>query len=402
MSDQAAISSSPRAWRLPLLAVCSSHFLNDLLQALLVASYPVLHTDLALDFSQIGMLSLAYQFTASMFQPLVGAFTDRHAPRWSLMLGMTLSGAGIITLGTADSYAWLVIASMLLGLGSAIFHPEAARLARRWAREKVGWGQSLFQLGGSLGSMAGPLVTAMVVLPYGRDSITWFSALAAIGVLLAVFLWSAETEPRKKGGMVAVATTEPPALMSTASPAGQLGVLFTLVCAKYVYLACFGSYLVFYLENAFDVPVASGLVVLFCFHAATAGGGLIGGAVSDRIGTRRVIAFSFWGAVPFALAFPHLGLAPAVVAAIFASAIIASAFPAIVVHAQGLAPSKIGMISGLFYGTAFGVGGLASAVFGWLADATSIATIFNMSAWCPLVGLVALWLRESSPEQSRL
>ncbi|AJE46011.1 MFS transporter [Celeribacter indicus] len=400
MSDQAARYLSPRARQLPLLAVSTSHFLNDLLQALLIASYPLIHTDLALDFSQLGLLTLVYQFTASVFQPLVGAFTDRHAPRWSLMLGMSLSGSGIFTLGMADSYAWLLIASVLLGFGSAIFHPEAARLARRWAREKLGWGQSLFQLGGSLGSMAGPLVTALVVLPNGQGSIAWFSALAAVGVLLAVFLWSADASPSETGNMAPVTTIAQTAPMSEAAPTGQLGVLFALVCAKYVYLACFGSYLVFYLETEFDVPVASGLVVLFCFHAATAGGGLIGGTVSDRIGTRRVIAFSFWGAVPFALAFPHLGLFPAVAAAILASAIIASAFPAIVVHAQGLAPSRIGVVSGLFYGTAFGVGGLASAAFGWLADVTSIATTFDMTAWCPLVGLIALRLRENRPERS--
>ncbi|WP_292058658.1 MULTISPECIES: MFS transporter [unclassified Martelella] len=401
MSSQTTVSVREHGeGRFRLSGIAASHFLNDLMQALLIASYPLLRTELSLDFLQIGILSLTYQVTASVLQPIVGALTDRRAQRWSLAFGMALSGVGILMLGLAGSYTHLLVSSLFLGLGSAVFHPEAARLARKWAREKVGWGQSLFQLGGSLGTMAGPLLTAAIVLPYGQGSITWFLLLALIGVFLTVRITAAESEQtahaaRQPSGDPVGRQTSP-----AARSAGQLTLLFVLVCAKYIYIACFSSFLVFYLEATLGFPASKGLIVLFGFHAAVAGGCLVGGAFSDRLGTARVIAFSFWGAAPFALAFPYLGQVGAIAAAITAAAVIASAFPAIIVHAQSLVPARIGMISGLFYGTAFGVGGLASAVFGWLADATSVHTIFVWSAWLPLAGVLTVLLRNSKPTRS--
>lgn len=371
-----------------LLGTSSAHFLNDLAQSLLIASYPLLRGDFSLDFTQLGFLTLANQVTASVLQPVIGIWADRKPRPWSLAVGMSITCLGLLLLAWAQSYVVLLAASVLLGLGSAIFHPEAARAARRSSGGRHGLAQSIFQLGGHAGSALGPLMLALFVLPRGQSALAWFAPLMAAGIVLLSVIGRWTHHAPVTGGTV----LRHDRTGASAVPVREIAILLALIAAKFSYLACFENYFVFYLGTRFGTSIAEGQIVLFVFLGASALGGIVGGHLTDRVGTRAMIVFSFWGALPFSLAVPYLGPELAIVAAIFAGAILASAFSAIVVHAQTLMPHRIGMVSGLFFGAAFGVGGLAAAALGVVADGYGVEMLYRIASWLPLAGLLTVFL----------
>lgn len=383
MSTISIPQAGKRVTRAPMLAAISgAHLISDLASSLLVASYPVLRGGFHLDYAQLGSLTLTYQLTSSLLQPAVGAAADRRPLPWSLAAGAAATACGLLALAFAETYAVLVAASLLLGIGSSIFHPEAARAARHAAAGRHGFAQSVFQLGGSLGSSFGPLLVALVVLPHGQASLAWLATLpiGALPVLLLVGRWSARQRVRPEAEERG---TELPAAAWSAC-----GLLFGLILAKFFYLASLSNYFVFFMEARFGTADGTAQMALMAVSLAGAAGGLIGGRLSDRLGTRTVIGLSFWGALPFSLALPHVGPVATVLAAAAASAVIASAFPAIVVHAQALMPHRIGLVSGLFFGAAFGMGGLAAAALGVLADYAGVVSVFDLCAFLPLAGLL--------------
>lgn len=381
-----------RSW--PVLAGTSlGHLCNDLIQSLLIAAYPLFRSHFHLDFAQLGLLTMVYQITASLLQPMVGAYTDRRPMAWALAIGMAFSLSGLLVLAFSPGYATLLMGSALLGMGSSIFHPEASRIARLAAGSGYGMAQSIFQIGGNVGSALGPLLVALVVLPHGQRALAWFVLVAAVAiiVLIAVGGWYRETiriEPKR------------PQVISPASTSGRsvpviLGLLLILIFAKYFYLASFSSYFMFYLDARFDFSASDAQFYLFGFLAAVALGTLLGGSLSDRIGTRNVIGLSFWAALPFSLVLPYAGPATTLILAMLAGGVLTSAFSAIVVYAQALMPNRIGMVSGLFFGLAFGMGGIGAGLLGWLADHIGIEAVYRICAWLPALGLVALWLPAS-------
>ena len=397
MSSTLSSAAQGRSRDLPvLLGTSSAHFLNDLAQSLLIASYPLLRGDFSLDFTQLGFLTLTNQVTASVLQPVIGIWADRKPRPWSLAVGMSITCLGLLLLAWAQSYGVLLAASVLLGLGSAIFHPEAARAARRSSGGRHGLAQSIFQLGGHAGSALGPLMLALFVLPRGQSALAWFAPLIAAGIVLLAMIgrWT-HRAPITAGAISRADLHERPLHERSGAsgvPVREIAILLALIAAKFSYLACFENYFVFYLGTRFGTSIAGGQIVLFVFLGASALGGIIGGHLTDRVGTRAMIVFSFWGALPFSLAVPYLGPELAIVAAIFAGAILASAFSAIVVHAQTLMPHRIGMVSGLFFGAAFGVGGLAAAALGVVADGYGVEMLYRIASWLPLAGLLTVFL----------
>jgi FSR family fosmidomycin resistance protein-like MFS transporter len=394
---------------LPVLAGTSAaHLLNDLMQSLLIASFPVFRGGFDLSFAQLGLLSLAYQATACLLQPFVGAFTDRRPQPWALAGGMTSTCLGLLGLAWAEGYAGLLLASVMLGLGSSIFHPEAARIARLSSGGRYGLAQSFFQVGGNVGSALGPLLVALVVLPHGQGALAWFAPVAAVAVvlLLAIGNWSRRLPGRGPGrGAGDARRARDAAQEASRGPLAPrlrrpFAVLFLLIFAKYFYLAGFSSYFVFYLDARFGMAPAQGQIALFVFLAAVAAGTLLGGRLTDSWGTKGVIGFSFWGALPFSLALPYLGPLGTVACAALAGGIIASAFSAIVVHAQTLLPHRIGMVSGLFFGLAFGMGGLGSALLGTMADGFGVEAVYRVCAFLPLLGFLVLAL-DANPKEAR-
>ena len=374
-----------------LAAISFCHLLNDMMQSLLPAIYPILKGGFDLDFGQIGLLTLTYQITASLLQPLVGLYTDRRPQPYSLPVGMGCTLLGLVTIAFAPSYALLLGGAALLGMGSSVFHPESSRIARLASGGAHGLAQSLFQVGGNLGSSLGPLLAAFVVLPRGQSSLAWFAlaALAGICVLTLLGRWS------RSNGHVRKAVRKAPVAHATLSK-GQVGraiaVLIALIFSKYFYLASIYSYYIFYLMHHFALPTQEAQIYLFVFLAAAAAGTIIGGPIGDRIGRKKVIWGSIVGVLPFTLALPYVGLWATVLLSVVIGFVLSSAFSAIVVYAQELMPGRIGMVSGLFFGLAFGMGGIGAALLGELADWTSIEFVYRVCSFLPLIGLLTALL----------
>lgn len=372
------------------LSLC--HLLNDTIQSLLPAVYPVLQSNYALSFTQIGLLHFAFEATAALLQPAVGLWTDR-TPRFRLLtLGMGLSLLGLLTLAFARNYAVLLVAATCIGVGSSIFHPDASRLARTASGGRFGLAQSVFQVGGNTGTAIGPLLAAYVVLPLGQPGIAWFSALALLGM---VVLWHVGTWARARH--LRTAASAHVAQMPAPGPprrriAAIVAVLALLVFSKYVYIASLTSFYTFYLIETFGVSVRASQLLLFAFLGAVAVGTFAGGPIGDRVGRKTVIWVSLLGPLPFTLALPHASLAWTAVLSVLIGLVIASAFSAILVYAQALVPDRIGLISGLFFGFAFGVAGVGAALLGVLADRQGIGFVFRVCAFLPLLGLFAVLL----------
>jgi FSR family fosmidomycin resistance protein-like MFS transporter len=366
-----------------------SHFLNDMIQSLLLAIYPLFKTDFHLSFAQIGFITLAFQFTASLLQPLVGLYTDRHPKPFSLAFGMACTLAGLVTLAFASSYPLLLLAAAMVGTGSSIFHPESSRIARMASGGRHGMAQSIFQVGGNVGSAIGPLLAAWVILPNGQHSILWFSlaALTAIVVLIGVGRWYREQHRLPQRAVPTAQHT-----LSRRQIGTTLGVLLALIFSKFFYLASISSYLIFYLMQQFHISTSDAQYHLFYFLFAVAAGTLLGGPIGDRIGRRQVIWVSILGITPFTLALPYVGLGMSAALTVVIGFMLASAFPAMIVYAQEMIPGKVGTISGLFFGLAFGLGGIGAALLGVLADSWGIVADYKLCSFLPLIGLLAVWL----------
>jgi len=375
-----------------VLTLSFAHLLNDMMQSLLPAIYPIIKHAYGLDFGQIGLITLAFQLTASLLQPVVGMLTDRRPQPFSLLAGMACTFVGLIVLAHAGNYPMLLIGAALIGTGSSVFHPESTRMARLASGGRHGLAQSLFQVGGQTGQALGPLLAAFIVVPRGQASISSFSvvALAAMLLLLRVGQWykrqsPAPVKPRMAGGGAGRRSPAP-------NVAIALVVLVALMFSKNAYTASLSSYYTFYLIGKFAVSVQVSQLLLFLFLVAQAAGSLIGGHLGDRFGRREIIWFSILGAVPFTLVLPFANLFWTVVLTTIIGMIMASAFPAILVYALELLPGKVGTIAGLFYGVSFGLGALSAALMGGLADLTSLATVYRMCAFLPLLGLLTWFL----------
>ena len=373
-------------------ALSFCHLLNDMMQSLLPAMYPILKAGLKLDFGQIGLVTLVYQVTASLFQPLVGLYADRRPMPYALAFGMGFTLTGLLLLSMASTFPVLLVGAAVIGLGSSVFHPESSRVARLASGGRHGFAQSLFQVGGNAGSAIGPLAAAFIVLPNGQGSVAWFALAAMLGIALLTKIggWYARQTVR----LAAVRKSAHHALVELprSKVVGALTVLVVLIFSKYFYLASLTSYYTFYLIERFHVSVWSAQVHLFVFLSAVAVGTFAGGPIGDRIGRKYVIWFSILGILPFTLVLPHANLFWTGVLSVPIGVIIASAFSAILVYAQELVPGKVGMISGLFFGLAFGMGGLGAAVLGHVADARGIEFVYSICAWLPLLGVLAGFL----------
>jgi len=383
-------ANSRTAFRV-LGAISASHLINDMMQSLILAMYPILKGDFQLSFGQIGLITLTYQLTASLFQPLVGLYTDRRPAPYALPLGMTSTLCGLLLLAYAPNFATVLFAAAFVGLGSAIFHPESSRVARLASGGRHGLAQSVFQVGGNTGSAIGPLVAAAVIVPFGQRSVAWFGLVALVGIvlLLQVSRWRLHQHTVARAQATHHATTR---LFARSTVIVAITVLLLLIFSKYFYVAGISSFYTFYLIEKFGLSVQSAQVHLFIFLFASALGTLVGGPVGDRVGRKPVIWASILGVAPFALILPHANLFWTTTLTIVIGLILSSAFSAIVVYAQELIPGKVGMVSGLFFGFAFGMGGLGAAVLGLVADHTSIDFVYHLIAYLPLLGVVAVLL----------
>lgn len=372
-----------------LFTISFTHFLNDMMQAVIPAVYPFFKSEFHLTFTQIGLITLTFQCTASLLQPFVGFYTDRTPRPYSLAIGMGCTLLGLIALSLASHFVMILVAVSLIGMGSSVFHPESSRVAHLASGGKKGLAQSIFQLGGNAGAALGPLLTALIVVPYGQHSILWFAlaAILAIAVLIRIGSWYKDHLEESRKGKAKAAPVERPTL-SRSTVIGSLVILLVLIFSKYFYMASMSSYFTFYLINKFHVTVQQSQIYLFIFLGAVAAGTLLGGYLGDRFGRKYIIWISILGAAPFTLMLPYAGLFWTAVLSIFIGLIIASAFSAILVYATELVPGKVGMIAGLFFGLAFGMGGIGSAVLGKLADATSIEYVFKVCSYLPLIGIV--------------
>ncbi|MCA6105009.1 MFS transporter [Bradyrhizobium australafricanum] len=390
MAVQAAKAAMAGPAYVVLAGISFSHFLNDTMQSLIASVYPILKDNYALDFAQIGMITLAFQFTASLLQPLVGHFTDKKAQPFSLAIGMGFTFFGLLLLSVAHTYGVILIAASLVGLGSAVFHPESSRIARLASGGRYGFAQSVFQLGGSFGTSMGPVLAALIVVPFGQPSIAWFSSIAflAIVILWRIGVWYKPQISGKKTAAIARHPDHPDQRRVKIA----LIVLVALLFSKQLYVSSLSSYYIFYLIDRFGVSTQAAQLYLFVFLAANAAGAFIGGPLGDRFGRKYVIWFSILGALPFTLALPYAGLFASAVLTVVIGLIISSATSAIIVFAQELMPHRFGMISGVFFGVAFGIGGLGAAVLGKLADHTSIAFVYQLCAFLPAIGLLAVFL----------
>ncbi len=385
-----ANAAAPRQPAFKVLgAISFSHFLNDTIQSLMLAIYPLFKTGFGLNFTQIGLITLTFQCTASLLQPVVGFYTDRRPKPYSLALGMGCTLTGLLLLSLAASFPVVLVAAALVGTGSSIFHPESARVARMASGGRHGLAQSIFQVGGNAGAATGPLLAAWIVLPYGQRSIAFFSliALLAMIVLIGIGRWYRQQQRQ-------------PAKIPASSGQGlprshilrTLLVLLALIFSKFFYLASINSYLIFYLMDQYGLDTQTAQYHLFYFLAAVAAGALLGGPIGDRIGRKRVIWVSILGVAPFTLALPHVGPTLSVALTMFIGFMLASAFPAILVYAQELFPTRIGTVSGLFFGLAFGLAGIGAGVLGQLADQWGIVAVYQLCAYLPLIGLLAVFL----------
>jgi len=368
-------------------AISFSHLLNDMIQSLIVSIYPLLKDGFSLSFAEIGLITLAYQMCASMLQPVIGIYTDEHPQAHSLSVGMAFSLVGLLTMAWAPSYWFVLIAAALIGTGSAVFHPESSRIARLASGGRHGLAQSIFGVGGAAGSALGPLLAAWIIIPHGQQSIAWFApvALLAIGVLWNVGAWYKRRHidaPPTRAGANAGSHR-----LGRRTVRRAMAVLVLLVISKYVYLTSITSFYTFYLIEKFHLPVKSAQIFLFVFLFAVAAGGLLGGPIGDRIGRKRVIWASILGVAPFTLVLPFVDLTWTCILSFVVGLILASAFSAIVVFAQELMPGRVGMVSGIFFGLAFGIGGVGAAALGTLADHYGVDMVLRISAFFPLLGL---------------
>jgi len=373
-----------------ILATSMGHFLNDMMQSLLPAIYPMLKDNYSLSFWQIGLLTFTFQVTASILQPIVGIYTDRRPMPYSLPFGMGCTLIGLILLATAHHYSFLLLGAAFIGFGSSVFHPEAARVARLASGGRHGFAQSMFQVGGNFGSSIGPLLAAFIVLPFGQASVSWFSIAALIGMALLWYVgnWYNQHNLANKHKPKADKTLPLPRNKVIAS----IGVLALLIFTKYVYMASLTSYYTFYTISHFGVTVQASQLLLFLFLGAVAAGTIVGGPIGDKIGTRTVIWVSILGILPFTLALPYANLEVTAILTVIIGFVLASAFPAIIVFAQELLPGRVGMVSGLFFGLAFGIAGIAAALLGIVADRTSIEFVYQICSYLPLLGLLTIFL----------
>lgn len=375
-----------------LIALSFSHLLNDTLQSLIPSIYPMVKDSFHLSFAQIGLITFTFQISASILQPVVGLITDKKPQPYALAAGMCFTMLGLVSLSLANSFYLVLLSVGLIGVGSAVFHPEASRIAHMASGGRHGMAQSLFQVGGNAGSSLGPLLAAMILLPYGRFQVIWFSlvALIAIAILSWVGNWYKanmhrivrKSSSQAKGGVV----------LSKGKVALSIGILLLLIFSKYIYMASMTSYFTFYLINKFGVSIQSSQIYLFVFLFAVALGTFVGGPVGDRIGRKYVIWISILGVAPFALMLPYMNLFWTGALSVIIGLVLSSAFSAILVYATELIPGKVGMVAGLFFGFAFGIAGIGSAMLGWLADSTSIEYVFYVCSFLPLIGLLTGFL----------
>jgi FSR family fosmidomycin resistance protein-like MFS transporter len=400
-SDSAAPTVAERTVLSVILALSFSHLLNDTIQSLLPSIYPLLKANYGLTFTQIGLITFTFQGTASLLQPLVGLYTDRHPKPYSLAFGMGITLVGLVLLSHAADYHHILIAGALVGVGSSIFHPEASRVAHIAAGRRHGFAQSLFQVGGNFGSSLGPLAAALIIVPHGQQAVIWFTALAALGIVVLIKIggWYRENLShhlaRAKARRAATAT------LPRGRVAFSLAILIALIFSKYFYLVSLTNYYTFYLIDHFKVSVPTAQIYLFLFLFAVAAGTILGGPLGDRFGRKYVIWFSILGVAPFSLLLPHVGLSATVGLTMVIGVILASAFSAILVYAQELIPGKVGLIAGLFFGFAFGISGIASAALGRVADRTSIEYVFYLCSFLPLLGLLTALLPNVEPRRAR-
>ena len=379
------------------MGVC--HLLNDMIQSVIPALYPLLKQKYGFTFTQIGVITLVFQLTSSVLQPFVGRYADQHPQPYSLSAGMCFTLAGLMALAFAPGFLPILLSVALIGCGSSVFHPEASRVAQLASGGKKSLAQSIFQVGGNGGSAVGPLLAALVVIPYGQHAVGWFALAALLASVLLVraghwySLVLAEMKTLRRKGQAAVCT------LPAKTVRNALAILVLMIFSKYFFNACMTSYFTFFLMEKFGITVQQSQFCLFAYLAAFAAGTLLGGFLGDRYGRKYVILFSILGAAPFTLLLPYLDLFWTVAMSVVAGLIIASAFSAIVVYATDLKPDKVGMIAGVFFGLMFGLGGIGSAFFGWLADLTSIEFVFRISTWLPLLGVVAVFLPDVRPKE---
>jgi MFS transporter, FSR family, fosmidomycin resistance protein len=404
MTSLASASPAARAAMPVLLALSLTHFLNDMIQSLIPAIYPIIKDAYGLDFGQIGIITLVFQGTASLFQPLVGYYTDKRPMPYSMVAGMGSTLIGLVVLAQAASYAGLLAGAALVGLGSSIFHPEATRLARNASGGRQGLAQGIFQVGGQAGSSVGPLLAAFIVVPKGQQSLLWFSAAALIAMALMLWTgrWQAEFLRRRRERAEAAKAASDGA--EHGLPARTVLVAMTLLVvllfSKNAYNQSFSAFYTFYLIGKFGVSVQTSQLMLFMFLVSAAAGVVIGGMVGDRIGRERIIRFSILGALPFSLMLPFADLFWTGVLTVVINLIMSSAFASILIYAIELAPKRAGMIGGLFYGLSFGLGGVAAAILGEIADRTSIETVYRFCAVLPAMGLLAWFLPQAGPPRA--
>lgn len=374
-------------------AISLSHLLNDMIQSLILALYPLLQSEFSLSFVQIGMITLTFQVTSSLLQPVVGYYTDKYPMPWSLPIGMCFTLCGLVILALAGSFPMVLLAAGLVGTGSSVFHPESSRVARMASGGRHGLAQSLFQVGGNFGSSLGPLLAALIIAPYGKGNVGWFvlAALLAIIVLLQISRWYAAQHRMAKGKTAAPVVNPLPRKQVIQA----VSVLLVLIFSKYFYMASISSYYTFYLMHKFGLSVQNAQFHLFAFLFAVAAGTVIGGPLGDKIGRKYVIWGSILGVAPFTLFLPYVSLYWTGILTVIIGFILASAFSAILVYAQELMPGRIGMVSGLFFGFAFGMGGLGAAVLGLVADHTSIELVYKICAFLPLLGILTIFLPDN-------
>ncbi len=380
-----------------LFTIGTCHLLNDMIQSVIPALYPLLKDKYGFTFAQIGIITLVFQTTSSVLQPFVGQYADRHPQPYSLAAGMCFTLLGLVALAFAPGFAPILLSVALIGCGSSVFHPEASRVAQMASGGRKSLAQSIFQGGGNGGSAVGPLLTALIVIPFGQHAVGWFAlaALVAVALLVRIGRWYAGMIAAIKSRRAQRAATT--GTLPKATVRAAMGILVLMIFSKYFFNACMTSYFTFYLIDKFGVSVQQSQYCLFAYLAAFAAGTLLGGFMGDRYGRKYVILFSILGAAPFTLAMPYTGLGWTIFMAVMSGLVIASAFSAIVVYATDLMPDKVGMVAGIFFGLMFGLGGIGSAFFGWLADATSIDYIFKVSTWLPLMGVIAFFLPDVRP-----
>ena len=386
-----------------MLVICGiSHFLNDMIQSIIPSIYPIIKDKFDFSFAQIGIITLVFQMTSSILQPFTGLYADRHPRPYALSIGMCFTLTGLLMLAFADNYLLILLAVSIVGFGSSVFHPTASRVAQLASGGRKSLAQAIFQVGGNGGSALGPLLAALIILPFGQHAISWFAIAALLAAIIMVRLgaWYKERlvysvkHPQKATGL----NTH----ISKRAKYGALGILILLVFSKYFYTSCITSYFTFFLIDKFGITVQASQICLFVFLAAFAIGTLAGGMFGDRFGRKYVIWFSILGAAPFAIAMPYANFTLTIVCTFLSGLIIASAFSSIVVYATDLMPDKVGLIAGIFFGLMFGLGGLGSAFFGWLADLTSIEFIFQVSAFLPLLGVIAGFLPNTQKKEEKI